>query len=123
MFGMVIVHRSHILAVHRCTSGNSAGHNAESWGNVGFLQKGTKIVRRVCTPFVIYRFLLFVFLLERNFVLACFWSICSGQNHSGDAAFEDRLMEVDQQPDGDIQQFHVAEELRFAGRMQNLDSS
>jgi len=46
-------------------------------------------------PFVIYRFLLFVFLLERNFVLACFWSICSGQNHSGDAAFEDRLMEVD----------------------------
>ena len=28
---------------------------------------------------------------------------------------------VDQQPDGDIQQFHVAEELRFAGGVRNLD--
>ena len=30
-------------------------------------------------------------------------------------------MEIDQQPDWNIQQFHVAEELCFAGRMQNLD--
>jgi len=28
--------------VHRCTSGNPAGYNAESWGNLGFLQKATK---------------------------------------------------------------------------------
>jgi hypothetical protein len=30
---------------------------------------------------------------------------------------------VDQQTDRNIEQFHVAEELRFAGRMQNLFSA
>jgi hypothetical protein len=68
------------------------------------------------------RFLLFVFFLERNFVVLVFFcSICSGQNHSRDAVFENWLMKIDEQPDWNIQQFHVAEELRFAGRVQNLN--
>jgi len=60
--------------------------------------------------------------LKRDVVAFVFYcSICSGQNYSGDAIFEKRLMKIDQQPDRNIQQFHVAEELRFAKRMQNLD--
>ena len=34
--------------------------------------------------------------LKEDFVaLVFFYSICSGQNHSGDAVFENRLMKID----------------------------
>jgi hypothetical protein len=47
--------------------------------------------------------------------------ICSWQYHPANAVLEDRLVEVDEQSDRDIQQLHVTEELRFAERMQGLD--
>jgi hypothetical protein len=60
---------------------------------------------------------------KRNFVtFVSFCLICSGQYHSGYAFLEDRLMEVNEQSDRDIQQLHVTEELRFAEWMQNLNS-
>jgi hypothetical protein len=59
--------------------------------------------------------------LKRDIFAFAVYLICSGQNHSRNAVFENRLMEIDQQADWNIQQFHIAEELRFAGRMQNLD--
>ncbi len=61
--------------------------------------------------------------LKRNFVTFVFFClIYSRQDHPGDAVLEDRLMKVDEQPDRDIQQLHVTEELRLAKRMQSFDS-
>src|SRR6266576_1347503 len=57
---------------------------------------------------------------KRNFVSFCL--IRSRQYHSGYAVLEDRLMEVDEQSDRDMQQLHVTEELRFAEWMQNFDT-
>lgn len=60
---------------------------------------------------------------KRNFVtFVSFCLICSRQDHPRYAVLEDRLMEIDEQSDRDIQQLHVTEELRFAERMQSLDS-
>jgi len=41
---------------------------------------------------------------KRDFVAFVFFrSICSGQNHSGNAVFENRLMKIDRQPDRNIE--------------------
>src|SRR5436309_11634315 len=50
---------------------------------------------------------------KTNFVtFVSFCLIRSRQDHPRDAVVEDWLMEVDEQPDRDIQQLHVTEELR-----------
>jgi hypothetical protein len=60
---------------------------------------------------------------KRNFVtFVSFCLICSWQYHAEYAFLKDKLMEVDEQSDRDIQQLHVTEELRFAEWMQNFDS-
>src|SRR5438067_160479 len=61
--------------------------------------------------------------LQRNVVLfAWFRSVRARQDHTGDAVLQHRLMEIHQQSHGNIEQLHVAEELRFAGRMHDFDS-
>ena len=61
--------------------------------------------------------------LEGNyFIFAFFTVICPGQDHADDAALEHRFMEIHEQSDRNLQQLHVAEELRLAVRMQNFDS-
>src|SRR5437868_261196 len=60
---------------------------------------------------------------KTNFVtFVSFCLIRSRRYHSGYAVLEDRLMEVDEQSDRDMQQLHVTEELRFAEWMQNFDT-
>ncbi len=88
------------------------------------LQKITKRTKvRFCRTYKSLRSLRFLLLgtnpLKQDFAACVFFCpICSGQNHPGDAVFENRLMKIDQQSDRNIQQFHVAEELRLAGWMQ-----
>src|ERR1041385_276915 len=44
-----------------------------------------------------------------------------GQDQTGDSVLQHGLVEIHQQSDGDIQQLHVTEELRFAEGMHHFD--
>src|SRR6266480_6298162 len=119
-------------AVHPCTVPNSAGgyaENAESFtedNSEGFRERAKRTKVRFCRTFKSPGFLRFLLLgtnpLKQDFAAFLFFgSICPGQNHPGNAVFENRLVKINQQPERNIQQLHIAEELCLAGRVQHLD--
>ena len=55
-----------------------------------------------------------VAMLQRNlFSVVAFWLICARQNHSRNTFLQNRFMKVNQQSDRNVQQLHVAKQLRF----------
>ena len=93
------------LAVHKRTVpnlGRGYAENAKSFteGNSeGFREQATRTKIRFCRTYKSLRSLRFLLLgtnpLKQDFAAFVFFcSICPGQNHSGDAVFENRLVEI-----------------------------